>query len=90
MNVSDKPNPSEIFRTSGVRIQQKNHFKQHGLNHDERRDAAFCLKALQSGMLTSSNADPTFLTGKMQWRERKAKSSDSFDALPGIDEFVSR
>ena len=32
-------------------------------HHDERRDAACChtcLKALQSGMLTSSNADPAF------------------------------
>ena len=56
----------------------------HGLNdlsawlhHDERRDAACChtcLKALQSGMLTSSNADPAFTkNGFSNWKNAMDK-----------------
>ena len=32
VNVSDSPNQPKNFRPSGVRTQQKDHFKQHGLN----------------------------------------------------------
>ena len=61
----------------------------HLLHYDERRDAAYChtcLKALQSGMLTSSNADAAFTkNGFSNWKNalekkkgfQKHESSDS-------------
>ena len=47
------------------------------LHHEERRDAPrchTCLKALQSGMLTSSNADPAFTkNGFSNWKNAMEK-----------------
>ena len=80
VNVSDSP----FQRPLGARIQQKDNFKQHGLNdlsgcimtREEMRFVA--ILACKSGVLTSSNADPAFrkmdfLTGKMQEKERVSK-----------------
>ena len=50
---------------------------ENDLHHDERRDAACChtcLKALQSGMLTSPNADPAFKkNGFSNWKNTMEK-----------------
>ena len=67
------------------------------MHHDERRDAAFCchtcLKALQSGMLTLSNADPAFTkNGFSNWKNamekkkafQKHESSDSHMEKQGL------
>ena len=73
VNVSVSPYQPKNFesrqRPSRVRIQQE-YFKQHGLNdlsgcimtrdHKRRCLLPYCLKALQRGMLTSSNADLAF------------------------------
>ena len=80
---------------SRISLQRNDHFKQHGFSDlsvwitDERTYAAYChtcLKALQSGMLTSSNAVPAFTkNGFSNWKNsmgkkkgfQKHESSDS-------------
>ena len=87
VNVSDSPYQPKNFKFPAKTFGSKNPTKRSfqtawferfkWLHYDERRDAAYChtcLKALQSGMLTSSNADPAFTkNGFSNWKNSMEK-----------------